>query len=213
MITAEFIETCRLDSEKLIPDGLPVIEGFSSYKVRALLHNLCSLDPCNYLEIGTHIGSTLIPAMYGNNHAKFTCIDNWTPHPVMFNHTRDAFEKNLKSTFGGKVPANLQILEADMFTVDVNLIQNKPVNVYFFDGPHSLEAQKEAFIHFNPVFAKTFVAVVDDWNYAAEVQTGTREAFQALNYRVVREWLLKGDYNGSEAGYWNGIGMFLIEKP
>jgi hypothetical protein len=53
------------------------LEGMSGSRTRHLYNNLCSIEDCRYLEIGTWKGSTVCSAMFGNN-GNITCIDNWS---------------------------------------------------------------------------------------------------------------------------------------
>lgn len=182
---------------------LPAIEGFSSTKVRQLLNRIVGHPDCkNYLEIGVHLGSTFIPAIYGNE-VNATCIDNW----IRFGNRRTQFENNLAV----HVPdAKINMIEADCWTVDLaKVIQ--PVDVYFFDGEHHYDDQYKAFTYYNPVLSERFVALVDDYNWS-EPRDATQKAFKDLGYNVIVDWFLHGDYNGSEKGWWNGLYVALVEK-
>ena len=189
------------------PEYLPPVLGYSSSKVRRLLNWLCKMNDNNthYLEIGTHRGSTFIPALYKNYYAKGTCIDNFSLwcDPITYMDLR----KNIETWLPDKM---VNVINKDCFTVDVSTI--RPVNVYFYDGDHSLDSQIKAFTYFNSCFTNTFVAVVDDANYSAEVMVGTARAWQQLGYNVLKRWDLPGDYDGSEAGWWNGIILAVISK-
>src|SRR3989304_1141005 len=78
-LTAHVIESITA-SERMksrIPEEVAQLRGFSSPKIRHFLNNLCSFGECKYLEIGTWSGSTLIPAMYGND-VEAMAIDNFS---------------------------------------------------------------------------------------------------------------------------------------
>ncbi len=188
------------------PADLPEVPGFSSPRVRRLLNLLCRELDARYLEIGTHIGSTLIPALWGNPHVAATCIDNWTL--AQEPKTRADLEANLTRWLPGRP---ITIIEDDMFMLDVARVP-AGVTVFFYDGPHDRAGQYQAFVRFQSCFAPQFVALVDDWNWA-EPREETARALRDLHYRVVTEWVLPGDYNGSAAQWWNGLYVALIAKP
>ena len=208
MITKEFVEACIEKAENGLPAYIPPVSGFSSDKVRRLLNNLCSKAGTFYLEIGVHNGSTFIPALYRRSRVVATCIDNWSPHPVITENKRSTFEDNIEKYLGKDRKIN--IIEHDMFTVDLALIPHK-INVYFFDGPHDFPAQYQAFVHYNPIFADRFIAIVDDYNWL-EPRDGTQKAFKDLGYQIVFERVLPGDYNGSDKNWWNGLYVAIVDK-
>lgn len=183
---------------------IPAMVGYSSDKVRRLLNWLCKLEGANYLEIGTHLGSALIPALWENDHAIATCIDNWS----MFPEKRQDFEANLEEFLPGR---HVNILEGDMYAIDLNLIPHD-VNVYFFDGPHDKYAQYRAFGRYDPVFADRFVAVVDDWRWEGP-RFGTRDAFADLQYVVEAEWELPSDNQQDTEKWWNRLYVAIVRKP
>ncbi len=48
----------------------------------------------------------------------------------------------------------------------------KPIDLYFFDGCHSVDAQYKAVSYFLPAMAKEFIMVIDDWDMN-KVRVGT----------------------------------------
>lgn len=204
MITVEEIQILidRIERGEILRE-LPVIEGYSSTKVRQLLNALNSHpDTKRYLEIGVHLGSTFIPAIFGNS-VQATCIDNWS----RFGNRRPHFEANLKEYLPKR---KVNLIANDAFTVDLTSVL-QPVDVYFFDGEHTFDDQYKAYTYYDQVFADRFVTLVDDWNWA-EPRDATRKAFKDLGYNVIHEWQLEGDYNGTERAWWNGLGVFVVEK-
>jgi len=206
MITKPYINKSIELAEAGLPADIPIVEGLSSNKIRRLLNWLCSADDINYLEIGVHRGSTFIPALWDND-AVGTCIDIWDSHWALKDAQRVDLETNLEEWLPGR-PVN--IIEHDMFTVDLTLIPPN-VNVFFFDGPHDRDAQYQAFAYYDPVFADRFVALVDDWNNI-ESKEETRRAFKDLGYKVRAEWELPGTPCRDEARWWNGLYVAMVEK-
>lgn len=203
MITKEYIDEAIAQSEAGFPE-LPEVEGYSSDKIRRLLNWLCKVPEANYLEIGTHTGSTFIPAIYGNDHCIATCIDNWS----MFGNQRPVLEERLDRLLPGR---EVNILEADMFEVDLDLIP-PGVTVYFYDGPHEEPEQYAAFHRFDPVFADRFVAVIDDWRWEGP-RFGTQRAFRDLRYEVEAEWELPSRNQRDREQWWNRLYVAIINRP
>jgi len=206
-ITREYVDEAIRRAEAGEPPDLPRMHGLSSDKVRRLLHWLCKPEGANYLEIGTHTGSTLIPALWGNPHVQATCIDLWTCEGAQGDTHRHHLEANLAEHLPGR---EVNIIEDDMFTLDLGRVPAN-VNVYFFDGPHTREGQYQAFARYDPVFADRFVALVDDWNWA-EPREETRRAFEDLGYRVEAEWELVARFTRDEEEWWNGLFVAIVNK-
>lgn len=182
------------------------IEGMSSSKVRHFLNNLCSLPETSYLEVGVWKGSTFVSALYQNEGTikNAIAIDNWSE----FEKARDAFLVNTSKFLSRNV---FNVYEQDAFTVPLNAFV-EPINIYFYDGNHSVESQCKAFTHFDAVLADTFIAIVDDWMWP-QVQEGTRQAFAALGYTVLFEKELLSALTGSDTeNWWNGLYVAVIQK-
>jgi hypothetical protein len=186
------------------PQALAV-DGLSSGPVRHLLNNLCAPPDVSYLEVGTYKGSTLVAASYGNP-GRFTAVDDFSE----FGHLgpREAFEA-VRAEFAGQ--CRFTFHEADCWSTALRRRLPRGVNVYFYDGGHRYQDQYRAFTHFDPVFADTFVAVVDDWN-TRTVREATRQAFADLRYRTMHErelftkrWL--------RDLWWNGLLVAVVQKP
>lgn len=186
----------------ILPDEIVNIEGFSSPKVRRLLNSLCAQPGANYLEIGVHIGSTFIPALYGNK-ARATCIDSWK----MFDGAREQFRKNVDKFLPLR---SIEIIDGDCWKVAKSKLHGG-YNVYFYDGDHTREAQRKALIHFASTLAHQFVLLVDDCNWE-EPREETKKVINDLGWKVLYSVLLPGAYNGDAVGWWNGLYVGLIEK-
>lgn len=194
------------ENSKLIPGVLNIV-GMSSPKVRHFLNNLCSLPGTNYLEIGIWRGSTHISALFGNEDyiSHSVGFDNWSEFGGPYNE----FLLNLTTflpNFNGK------FYSVDCFSINKETVFSSPVNIYFYDGQHTIESQKKAFTFFNDIFDNVFIAVVDDWNFP-EARLGTRKAFEELKYVILFESILPARYNSDLAQWWNGLYVAVIRKP
>ncbi len=68
-----------------------------------------------------------------------------------------------------------------------------------------------AFTYFDPILDDLFIAVVDDWNWD-DVKTGTRLAFEKLDYHVLYEVELPASANGDTLNWWNGLYVAVISR-
>ena len=189
---------------RLGPEAL-ALEGLSSAAERHLLNNLCAPADVNYLEVGTYKGATLVAASYGNR-GRFTAVDNFSEFSHLgapretFEAVRAEFRRECRFTFH----------EADCWSPALRRRLPRGVNVYFYDGRHRYEDQYRAFTHFDPLFADTFIAVVDDWNWE-KVRSATRHAFRDLGYRILHERELR-TRRWLKDLWWNGLLVALARK-
>jgi hypothetical protein len=191
--------------ESKLNEPILAIEGYTGKKVKHFLNNLCSLEESNYLEIGVFKGATLIAALYGNTQSlsSATAIDNWSE----FGGPKKTFLENTNLY----LPRNsFWFFDNDCFTQDKSIFRH-PINIYFYDGNHSFEAQYQAFAYFNNIFDNVFIAVVDDWAWE-NVQKGTRQAFADLNYKILFETEIFTFNNIDPLTWWNGLYVAVLEK-
>ena len=178
------------------------IKGMSSFKNRHFLNNVCELPDLKYLEIGTWQGSTLCSAMY-QNEGVFYAIDHFVPN---FSQDGDRPVKELLfenlDKFG--LQDKLSFFDADSFKFNLSNITHK-INVYFYDGDHTREAQRDALLYYKSVLAEEFIYIVDDWSSVKGVQRGTFEAitsdFEQLDY-----------FEAPKGEWWQGLGIFVLRK-
>lgn len=182
------------------------LEGMSSDKVRHFLNNVCNFPTVRYLEVGAWKGSTFISAMLNNHISEAWIVENWSE----FGGPKAEFQQNF-DRFLSNLP-NIHIIEGDFSKI--NLYQNNisDVNVYFYDGAHDHESQRLALTYLYPVLQEQFIFIVDDWNHEP-ARTGTYAAIKELNLTIHIEYELKAAFNGDRAGYWNGLAVFVLEKP
>ncbi len=190
----------KLDSEILS------VEGLSSNKVRHFLNNLCSLENTRYLEIGVWQGSTFISSLYKNNNIEeAVAIDNWS----QFNVSDGPFFNNTSNYL--KDSSSFNFYDEDSFAIDISKLFKNKVNIYFYDGDHTEEAQRLAFEYYDQILDDIFIAVVDDYNHIP-AQIGTQKAFKNLNYQVLKEWVLPARYNEDSENWWNGLYVAIVQK-
>tara|TARA_R100000008_G_scaffold66975_1_gene44040 strand:+ start:9286 stop:10056 length:771 start_codon:yes stop_codon:yes gene_type:complete len=186
--------------------------GFSGYQFRHMMNNICSLPSANYLEVGTYMGSTLVSAVLGNEGtlSSVHAIDNFSEFSESTN-PRASFLQNIERFLPN---ADIQFYEEDCFQFDVRKLPK--IDVFFYDGEHSEESQRNAFVHFYPAFADTFIAVIDDWEQEP-VRRGTRSAWEDLGFDIVSSRaIIPGKrptpFETPSLQWWNGTHIAVLRK-
>jgi hypothetical protein len=160
------------------------IPGSASYKNRAFLNNLMSatsdtdfFNLKNYLEVGCHLGATFISSCFTNQNLinEAYVIDKF----LHGENTENEFKENCIK-FLGSAPKNL--FSEDCFAIDIQKIKEK-IDIYFFDGPHTVMDHEKALTHYEPVFNDNLIVIIDDWN-DHRVKLGTMRGLAKINYNV-----------------------------
>jgi beta-1,4-mannosyl-glycoprotein beta-1,4-N-acetylglucosaminyltransferase len=183
-LTKEWVEGCIAKAERKesnIDKGVLALEGMSSDRQRHLINNICSLGGLNYLEVGAWRGATSCAAMSNNKLATATIIDNFSEFAIpneeqapTFVHPKDEMVRN----FGNFSSQNqIRVLEKDFFTIDLSSLPK--IDVFYYDGNHSQEAQYQALKYALPALADLFVFIVDDYHWPI-VQEPTKKCIQDL---------------------------------
>ena len=191
--------------------------GFSGWCFRHLMNNICNYKGANYLEIGVYRGSTLISSVYGNENVlnEVHAIDNYSEF-TSIEHPKACYERALEK-YLPHTKNKINFHEIDCFEMDLKKLPK--INIYFYDGEHSVESQYRAFKYFEPVFADTFIAIVDDWEQK-KVREGTRKALAQLNYDVIASRsVIPGKrkdnanrVNNPTLDWWNGTFVAVLKK-
>jgi hypothetical protein len=194
-ITQAIQDANRLKS-KLPQSVISSMDGLSSPKVWHLLNNLAG-QAKTYLEVGLYKGSTLISALHGNDHLQAFGIDNFS----MFPQKRQNFFYNTAA-----YKDKFTLFEQNCWTVDLSKLP--PIELFFYDGDHSFEAQYKAIEYFYPAMADEFTYVCDDWNMK-KIPNATFSAAKAMNLEVVENYDLTCPQKGE---WWCGIGIVKFKK-
>lgn len=203
-ILPKIIEELKSPPSCIAPD----VDGYTSAKVRMLLHRLLDHLPADetYLEIGCWQGATLISALLDHPAARAVVCDNWSE----FKHveSKKIFFANL-AKYESRLP-KIKVFEQDCFTLGAKELP-EPIGVYFYDGNHTFEAQRKAITRFVPFLAKKAIVIIDDWNHAP-VKAGTQKGWEEVKPAKLDSYELPANCNGDRENYWNGIGAFYVEK-
>lgn len=208
-----------------------LINGFSKINNRKI----------NYMEIGLYYGASLVSAI-SHNFDKLNKvvvndlleIDNsieWR-HNTLERFMKEFFKGLNKSTgkeyyFNSKEniyklnqDLDLTLVVGDCWKVKNNIFDewgSEKVDIYYYDGDHSKESQKEAIIQYYPCYAEEFIYLVDDYEND-EVQEGTKEGIDWLKtqgYKVLYEQDTMNRRNGeqySKNGWGDGQNVFYLKK-
>jgi hypothetical protein len=194
--------------------------GFSGVCFRHFLNNLCNFEGANYLEVGSFRGSSLVSAAYGNTDVlnEIHAIDNFSEFVIEDSgfHPREDIEKNF-NLYLGPTQERVNFYEEDCWEFDLSKLPK--IQIYFYDGLHSQEAQTKAFTYFEPVFDDVFIAIVDDWNQR-KVRVGTKEALSQINYDVVASRAIipgkrpnnANRVNNPDPMWWGGTYIAVLRK-
>jgi beta-1,4-mannosyl-glycoprotein beta-1,4-N-acetylglucosaminyltransferase len=184
VLTSKFLEDCiekAWREESKIDKEVLDLMSMSNNRIRHLFNNIGSFGNLNYLEVGCWKGGSTSSMLSNNKLNTSTIIDNFSQFlPSEENkwmgekHPREELVDNL-GKFGND---NLvKIIEQDFYTVDMNTLP--PADVYFYDGGHDYESQRNALKYALPALADTFIFMVDDYHWP-EVNKGTKEAVEEL---------------------------------
>ena len=159
------------------PDFVRAIEGMSGQKYRTFINNFVGSHPdARYLEVGSWQGSTAAAALYGNA-LKALCIDNWS----QFNGPKSAFFANIEYILSQSPAADFDFIEKDFRRVDYTSLGR--FNIFLFDGPHEESDQYDGIMVARPALERSFVLIVDDWNWR-QVRLGTFRAIRDARYSI-----------------------------
>jgi len=196
---------------KLHSEGaILAIDGMSGNKTRHFYNRMLELEfpgrSTNYLEVGVWKGSSFVSAMYGNNHVKACAIDNWCE----FGGPKNAFHDNINKYLSSQVD-NIRVLEKDCFKVTASEVEFTPFDIYLYDGGHQEEEHKQAITYMKPFLADTSIVLVDDWNWEC-VKKGTHAGFTEAGMKVLFAADVGAGGDSDRAGFWNGCGVFVVQK-
>jgi predicted O-methyltransferase YrrM len=111
-----------------------------------------------YVEVGVYHGASLIAAMLGNEYRRFVGIDNFE----FRGSSPDRVKENL-ARFRLPLP---ELLVGDAFElVRGGALDGTQVGVWYYDAPHTYEAQLEGMRIVEPLLAPGALLIVDDTDW------------------------------------------------
>lgn len=187
------------------------ILGFATPTMRRMFSNLCHLDGLKYLEVGTYCGATFVAA-FNNNPIHAIGIDNFSQ---TWNPGRDIKAELTanKDRFVTPLTKSVRFYEGDCFDPELLGEIGSGVDIFYFDGDHTREAQAKALPHFIDLLADTFLFIVDDYNWQ-DVQIGTEDGLKSVASKitVIHSRILTGEIRQDDPVFHNGLALFLCKK-
>lgn len=208
-MTEEFINEAienALAGKSNLDESILQIRGFSTHTMRRLVHNLCE-GQSKYLEVGLFCGATFCSSF--NSELLSIGIEDYS---------QDFGEVGVEETLIKNVTLYegqskmVQLILRDCFSIDLSDLPDN-IDIYFYDGNHSLDDQAKALPHFIDKMANRFIFIVDDTNWP-EVAAGTKKGMEILADKIViqEEWNLVGKQLQDDPIFHNGMKIFLIDR-
>lgn len=181
------------------------IHGLTSHKVQKFINLVCNCAE-TYLEVGCYLGATSCAALDGNRLTAYF-VDNWEEDVQPVREDLPRLPPNSKEDFIRNIKAyqqqnDIKIFDADLFSVDVSTL--KPIDVFFYDGPHGEENTKMAIKHYAPALSNQAVVIVDDANFEGTIK-GARKAIDECGLQVHFERIILEEELENSDGWWNGV--------
>ena len=185
---------------ELTPEVMGAVGGFCGDRFRHLMNNFGAVCEC-YLEIGSLHGASLTSTCYGNDIEAYA-IENFSE----FDGNRETLTGNAT-----KFAPKAKLIFGDCWLPEtIAQIPDGKVDLYFYDGCHSVESQEKALTVYASKMADQFIYIVDDWNWP-QVQEGARRGIAASGLKILRSHEQPCP-DGDASGWWNGVGIFVLQK-
>lgn len=211
MITTEHVQQSiekALKGESNLTQEELSVRGFSTFTIRSLFNSLCNIEG-TYLEVGLFCGATFVSSF--NKNLISIGIEN---HAQDFSEGFEKVKKELADNLEkfSHRSKEVKVFYEDCFAIDKDKLPNN-IDVFFFDGFHSFETQRDALPYFLDNMSNKFAFLVDDfsWGY---VKDGTDAGLALLSDKIEIEkcWVLRG-YNLENDPIWhNSVAIYLINK-
>jgi len=193
------------------------IHGITSNKVRCFLNNICSIGG-TYLEVGVFRGATFCSAIYQNDIHSIG-IDNFASPNLMpmgvsqklATYLKKRLDVSPQDDFLGNVKRfgntdMIDVYRTDYTTFDYS--QLPKLDIIFYDGDTRYHDQYTVLKKLIPQFADQTILIMDDWNWDSGA---LRQVITEENLYVSHQLEIFTEGEDMEH-FWNGLGVFLIER-
>jgi len=184
------------------------VPGLARKRIQSLLCGLLG-NVNTYLEVGSAMGATAA-AVGLNDNVEIHCVDNWSqtiqPQQGAFalpNNTLEEFKKNTSHV------RNLHIHNTDYLNFNRDLFYKK-IDMFFYDGPHSIEETKRAVEYYAPLFNDTAILIFDDANWTDVVQ-GAEAGIASAGLNLIYNRLVLNEIENPNM-WWNGLYVTVVQK-
>ena len=186
------------------------IPGLTSPKVQNFINSMCS-QADTYLEIGCYLGATACAAL-NNNKLDAYFVDTWDEDIKPYRddiqlpkNDKELFKENIRKFKGEN---NVNIFHCDMFDVDLSKI--KPIDIFFYDGPHGEDTIYKVFQYYYPVLSDTCLVIVDDANFLGVISSVNNALFN-LNFTIIYSRIINNMLEDKNS-WWNGLYIIYLKK-
>jgi len=214
-----------------LPYEIINMDGMSAAKNRIFLNHMCSYSDVVYFEIGIATGSTHIAALWNNDHVRSFACDIWLESKNPEGGEKIFLEKFKKYS---KRECPTKIFSGDCFSLNKDFFENEKINLYFYDGGHSVKDHIDSILYFEDIFDDEVIVIIDDWA-DSRVQEGTLMALMSLKKYDIFYWeyihsgpylapfnvgfighhQIKSSINskfGDKARWWNGVLVLFLRR-
>jgi predicted O-methyltransferase YrrM len=199
------------------------LHGLSSIRLRCLINNLCAAEKCNYLEIGTYKGATLIAAARGND-VKIVGVDNfmyddreankWAPEGYIWDNMKSQLESNINTYRLQPDVVNgddISIVQSDFKTAE---LPKNTFSVCFFDvSPVTSDSYDDFFENILPALTQSSVVVFSQQSnndHAEQLNEALKKHENKVNSQF-SEIRVSGS-NADASKYYSGVRVFGLAK-
>lgn len=194
--------------------------SMSSKRFKLLLNNLCSLENSTYLEVGCFRGGTVAAAAYDNKLRAVYAIDNFCYDPLGIYKEEDGSISNknpngwpnVKSGFINHIDRLglskvIRLHAGDWEKTPENWIKHK-INILHVDVNEQVD---QVLKFFDKYLDKQFILVVTGYN-STEVIKQVDSWLSDTEYTTEHKIVKFSSSTADSEGWWNGLGLFLINK-
>ena len=187
------------------------VPGLTDIHIRHFLNILC--EDCNYLEVGSLLGASLISAAWDNGGC-FWGVDDFSEWSTVQELLATGLELqgNVLPIVGMQM-ADANRMHRDQMVPHVNFHEGSfrdfdlgqleaPLDVFYYDADHSTRGTMEGILHFAPAFADQVILLVDDWE-SREVRAGVQMALAQIPFELETMFQPK---------WWNGFLVAALVK-
>lgn len=163
--------------------------------INSLVENMSNDEA--YVNVGFWHGFSILAGMAGNPTKTCIGIDNFSQF--------GGPKKQFKERFNKYKSDKHFFFDLDYTRYFKKYCEEK-IGVYFYDGNHSRENQKNGLLKAEPYFAKGCYVIIDDAN-ADKVRKGTDDFLEVseYNYKKIIDVKTRGNYHPT---FWNGLMLF-----
>lgn len=186
------------------------VTGFTSPNELAVVNLAARLLPEDeaYLEVGTFKGRSLCAVVQGNPDKRFYAIENYMEFGMLGQEARAELTANLAKYAEG---ADVRLIEGDCFKVLARPgVIDRPIGVYFYDGPHTSLVHYLALGVIEPLLADEALVLVDDATWPMVQEAHQRYLSKHPGWTVEAKWDARVD---DDPRWANGMHALAYRRP